>query len=471
MSLRTRFALIFAVISTVAAALVGVLGYQVASRRVSQEMDRSLSTVTVALAGFAGTSSGVTAEPVAAGVALCRPQPACGQDVHVVAQRVARDAAVVPLVGYPRALPVSAAIHQLAVSGTAGETTTSEVVVDGETYRQRTTVLAGGQGVLQVAVPAGYVRYVLNGMALQFTLISGAVLLAAAGTGWLLARRITRRLVRLAGIAERVSADGRADQAVPVDGRDEVGRLAVSFNTMLGRLATAREEQERLVQDAAHELRTPLTSLRTNATVLRRMDELSPPSRQRLIDDIDGETRELSRLTDELIELALATHRDEPEEPVELTALVRRAADRAHRRTGREVVSESDDSRVLGRRRSLARAVGNLLENAAKFDADGPEPIEVRVRRGEVAVLDRGPGIAAGDVPRVFDRFYRADTARGLRGSGLGLAIVRDVAAAHDGTAFARARPGGGAEVGFTVGPARLLPAAPTGVDVSPTAS
>jgi signal transduction histidine kinase len=108
------------------------------------------------------------------------------------------------------------------------------------------------------------------------------VLLAAAGAGWLLALRITRRLVRLTGIAEEVSVHGRVDREVPVDGRDEVGRLS-AFNTMLARLAAAREAQERLVQDAAHELRTPLTSLRTNASVLRRIGELSPDARDRLV--------------------------------------------------------------------------------------------------------------------------------------------------------------------------------------------
>jgi two-component system sensor histidine kinase MprB len=90
--------------------------------------------------------------------------------------------------------------------------------------------------------------------------------------------------------------------------------------------------------------------------------------------------------------------------------------------------------------------------------AHGDEPIEVRIRRGAITVLDRGPGITADDISRVFDRFYRADSARGLPGSGLGLAIVHDVAEAHGGAVSAGTRPGGGATVGFTVSPSRLLP-------------
>ncbi len=120
--------------------------------------------------------------------------------------------------------------------------------------------------------------------------------------------------------------------------------------------------------------------------------------------------------------------------------------------------ANADGPVVRGRPQALERAVGNLLENAAKFDADGDDPIEVRVRRGEITVRDRGPGIAAADISRVFDRFYRADSARGLAGSGLGLAIVHDVATAHGGDVSAGTRPGGGATVGFSVSRSRLLP-------------
>ncbi len=119
---------------------------------------------------------------------------------------------------------------------------------------------------------------------------------------------------------------------------------------------------------------------------------------------------------------------------------------------------DADDLAVLGNPEGLARAIGNLLDNAAKFDPGGAEPIEIHVRRGVVTVADRGPGVSPADVPRLFDRFYRADTARSLPGAGLGLAIVHDVATTHGGDVFARPRTGGGAEIGFTVNPSRLLP-------------
>ena len=111
---------------------------------------------------------------------------------------------------------------------------------------------------------------------------------------------------------------------------------------------------------------------------------------------------------------------------------------------------DADASVVLGRPPALERAISNLLDNAAKFDPSG-DPISVDVRAGIVAVSDRGPGIAADDVERVFDRFYRSEDARSRPGSGLGLAVVRDVAESHGGTVFAANREGGGARVGFSI--------------------
>jgi two-component system, OmpR family, sensor histidine kinase MprB len=465
MSLRSRFALAFALVGAVVAGLVGVLSYHAASVRITQEIDNSLTSVTTAVANG---QDEVLASPVDAGPGRDRgPGPGQGRrggpeehGAQLVGQAVAPDGTATHIGGLPVVLPVPDVARALAATGTPGRTVITEVVVGRDTYRERITALGGGRGALQVAVDVDDTQRVLGGMANQIAGVSFAVLLAAAAAGWLLAHRITRRLVRLAAIAEEVSLDGRADHEVPVEGRDEVSRLSASFNTMLTRLATTREAQDRLVQDAAHELRTPLTSLRTNASVLRRIGELSPDARDRLIADLQGETRELSHLVDELVELALSggDGADEPEEPVELATVAHRAAERVQRRTGRAVRVDADGSVARGRRQGLERAVGNLLENAAKFDGNGDEPLEVLVDEGRVTVLDRGPGIDAADAERVFDRFYRADTARSLPGSGLGLAIVRDVAEVHGGTVFARPRSGGGAAVGFTVDSSRLLP-------------
>ncbi len=449
MNLRSKLAIAFAGVGAAAAILVGVFSYQAASQRISAELDRSLLTT--------------SAEVAAGATQVLAPSPATrgpDDDDHdeaqpMVAQAIAPDGTVRPVGGRHVQLDVDNEDRALAATGTFGDRNYQDRTVPPDDYRVITVALGGGRGALQLGIDVDESRHVLSELATRITGVSALVLAAAALAGWLLARQITRRLVRLTQATEQVS-DGRlADVAVPTGGRDEVGRLATSFDRMLGRLADARADQERLVQDAAHELRTPLTSLRTNASVLRRFTELAPGDRARLLDDVDGEARELTHLIDELVELATRRYETEEPAPIELREVVERAADRVRRRTGRAISVETDATALTGQAKALERAVSNLLENAVKFAPEGA--IDVVVRDGRVQVLDRGPGVGD-DAARVFDRFHRADGARGLPGSGLGLAIVREIALAHHGSVFAEPRPGGGAVVGFTVGADLLLP-------------
>jgi two-component system sensor histidine kinase MprB len=446
-NLRGRLVIAFAAVGGGAAILVGVLSYQTASQRIDSELDRSLLT------SASEVSAGAT--QVLAPSELTRgPQDNDHDEAQpMAAQAIAPDGTVRHLGGRPIAFPVRP--DDRALASAAGGQAYSDVTIGPDDYRVVTVALGGGRGALQLGIDVDETRHVLNDLAARITVVSAAVLAAAALLGWLIARQITRRLVRLTRVTEEVSAGGRFDIGVPPGGRDEVGRLATSFDAMLARLADARADQERLVQDAAHELRTPLTSLRTNASVLRRFDELAPDARRRLLADVDGETRELTHLVAELVDLATHQYDHEEAGPVALADVAERAAERVRRRSGRPVLVDADATTVSGRPKGLERAVSNLLENAVKFDA-GTGPVEVRVHAGRVMVLDRGPGIPEEDRARVFDRFHRAADARSLPGSGLGLAIVRDIALSHGGTVFAGPRDGGGAEVGFTVGD--LLP-------------
>ncbi|GAA0594961.1 HAMP domain-containing sensor histidine kinase [Kutzneria viridogrisea] len=449
MNLAARLALAFAAVGAVVAILVGVFSYQTASDRIHEELDRTLLTTAAAI------STGATAV-LAPNPAITGPGNDHDQAQPMVAQRIVPDGSVQRVGGRLAALPITLDERALAVRGKPGEHLYYDVTAGPDDYRVVTVALSSGQGALQLGIDVDGTRHVLSSLATRITLVSALVLVAAAAAGWLIARRVTRPLVRLTRLAEQVSSSGRLDVEVPVDGRDEVGRLATSFDAMLSRLATSRDDQERLVQDAAHELRTPLTSLRTNARVLRRFGELNPGAQERLLEDVDGETRELTHLVDELVELATRRYEEEPPEPVDLAEVVTRAAERVRRRSGREIRVDAEPVRMLGRARALDRAVTNLLENAVKFDRTGT--VEVVLRGGHVEVRDRGPGIAEADRAHVFDRFYRADTARALPGSGLGLAIVRQVALAHGGEVTVTARPGGGAVVGFAVADDRLSP-------------
>ncbi|MGW4059911.1 ATP-binding protein [Amycolatopsis sp. NPDC004747] len=450
MNLRSKLAIAFAGVGAAAAILVGVFSYQAASQRINAELDRSLLTTSAEIA--AGATQVLAPSPVTRG-----PDDDDHDEAQpMAAQAIAPDGTTRPLGGRPVRLEAGDDDRALAATGAPGDHRYTNFTAGRDDYRVITVALGPGRGAIQLGIDVDESRHVLKGLAARITGVSALVLAVAALAGWLLARQITRRLVRLTDVTEQVS-DGRLDDVtVPTGGRDEVGRLATSFDRMLGRLADARADQERLVQDAAHELRTPLTSLRTNASVLRRFAELTPDSRARLLDDVDGETRELTHLVDELVDLATRRYEAEEPAPVELGEIAGRAAGRVRRRSGRAVTVETDASALTGQAKALERAVTNLLENAVKFAPEGP--IEVVVRNGRVTVLDRGPGLGDDDAARVFDRFHRADGARGLPGSGLGLAIVREIALAHGGSVFAGPRPGGGAAIGFTVAADRLLP-------------
>jgi two-component system sensor histidine kinase MprB len=184
------------------------------------------------------------------------------------------------------------------------------------------------------------------------------------------------------------------------------------------------------------------------------LQSLAPEARQQLVDDLDSETKELTALVNELVELATDRRDDEPAQECDLAALCEQAAARVRRRTGREITVTGDVSLVSCRPSAIDRAVINLIDNAAKFSAAGSgaaSVIQVDVERGRVAVSDRGPGIPVDDLAHIFDRFYRSVASRSLPGSGLGLAIVRDIVESHGGTVFAVAREGGGSTVGFTL--------------------
>ena len=164
----------------------------------------------------------------------------------------------------------------------------------------------------------------------------------------------------------------------------------------------------------------------------------------------------MTSLISELIELARAEQLSIEPEEVQLDDLVAEAVERARRNRPEVVYStDLDPSVVLGVPVTIERAVANLLDNAAKWSPPGAE-VEVVVRDSRVTVRDHGPGIPDEDLPYVFDRFYRARSARGMPGSGLGLAIVRQAAEAHGGEVAAEQAVGGGTRMVLDLGSPRV---------------
>jgi two-component system sensor histidine kinase MprB len=435
-SLRWKVALALALVASVATVVVATASYRATRDRLLGEVDRSLADIEVALRD---RRLGLDAP-------LPERGPLSGFDAQVVGV-----GGVIRQSTFPSALPVTDA--DLTVIGRSRASVVRTVAtVDGD-YRVRTFGVP--RGAVQIGRPLGEVERVLDALRTRSVLLVVLVAAAAGLAGLWIAGRVTASLRRLTAAAEHVEATGQLD--VPgVTTRsgadDEVGRLTAAFDRMLAALARSQDEQRRLVQDAGHELRTPLTSLRTNLDVLQRHPEMPGADRDALVADLRAETQQLTDLVNEIVAVASGAQSDEPVQPFDLAELVRDAATRAERRTGRTFAVTADPSPVTAQRSSVQRAVSCLLDNAHKFDDSGG-PIEVFVSGASVTVSDRGPGIPARELDRVFDRFHRAESARALPGSGLGLSIVREVARRNGGDAFAANRDDGGASVGFRLGP------------------
>ncbi len=323
----------------------------------------------------------------------------------------------------------------------------SDVTASGHDLRVLTVPVQDGSGAtfaLQVAESLSGLNHTLGRIKLYLVLIAAAGIAAAAALGLLVSRAALAPVRRLTETTEKVTDTGDLSERIDVQGRDELSRLAGSFNTMLGALEESTRAQRQLVADASHELRTPLTSVRTNLEVLASERELPPGERERLLEDVVEQLGEMTTLIAELIELARGEQPAADAEDVRLDLVARDAVARTRRhRPGITFSADLQESLVRGVPSTIERAVGNLLDNAAKWSPPGGE-VEIGVRDGTVTVRDHGPGIDEKDLPYVFDRFYRARDARGMPGSGLGLAIVRQVAEAHGGEVVAEQAEGGG---------------------------
>jgi two-component system sensor histidine kinase MprB len=308
------------------------------------------------------------------------------------------------------------------------------VTYRGEPYRVYTAVMEPGAGLLiRVARPLSDERATLTRLWLLLVGLTVAASLGAAGAARLAAGRVLQPVRRLTEAVERVAATRDLTAPVPGGGADEIGRLARSFATMMAALDESVQAQRRLVADASHELRTPLTSLTTNLELLDERGGTADPQAPALVHAARGQTRELTVLVNDLVDLARYGEGEIHTEDSRLDLLAERVVDRAAARTPAVRFETSlAQSPVHADPDAVERAIGNLVDNAIKWSPPGGR-VQVVVAAGEVTVSDEGPGIPAADLPYVFDRFYRSPTARALPGSGLGLAIVRQIAETHGG--------------------------------------
>jgi two-component system, OmpR family, sensor histidine kinase MprB len=341
------------------------------------------------------------------------------------------------------ALPLDRRARNIARTGSGEELI--DTTVDGLHLRVLTRGL-GAAGAVQVARPLDEVDRQLDRILLVLLFVGAAGVALGAGLGAVVARAALGPIARFTRRTEELAADPDLSERMEVSGRDELGRLARSFNSTLDALERSVESQRHLVADASHELRTPIASLRANIQTLQEADQLPVHELESLRVDIVDELDELTALVADIVELARGGKARELADDVRLDQIAAEVAERARARNGERVSFQvsAEPTVVRGEPQRIQRAVANLVDNAVKWSPPGGT-VELELRDGELTVRDHGPGFAESDLPHVFERFYRSEVARGLPGSGLGLAIVRQAAEAHGGSATASNAPGGGA--------------------------
>ncbi len=337
---------------------------------------------------------------------------------------------------------------------------------DGERFRAIATPVKrfGRPRVLVVADSLKEVDESVNRVLVLLLLAGPAALAVTALGGWWLARKALLPVERMTSKAKEIGID-RLDERIAVPrSEDEIGRLAVTLNAMLDRLERGVAEKHRLVADASHELRSPLAAMRSELDVSLHGDDLSSEARA-VLESTREEVDRMTRIVENLLTLArvdegkleLLTRSVDLREAIEAAA---RPLTWLADSKGVRLQVEADSYHALADPHRLQQALRNLIENAIKYCRPGGEvSISSWARDSEVGitVTDDGPGIPAEAREHVFDRFYRADLARGREGggSGLGLAICKEIANAHGGRVWVESEEGKGSAFSLALRPAR----------------
>ena len=391
----------------------------------------------------------------------------------------------------------------------SGEPFTVGSVRGGDRWRVLVTPVVDPDGALIVATNLEETDKTVANLLHIDLLVGGCVLVGLALAGYLIVRAAMRPLSDIERTAAAITGGGDLSQRIPDDGTDtEVGRLRRALNVMLERIegafhareaseATARRSEDKMrqfVADASHELRTPLTSIRGFAELHRQGAVTDPAEVTRLLQRIESEATRMGLLVEDLLLLArLDRQRPLQRRPVDLVVMAADAVEAARLRAPMRPLrlevppvregGDGDDGGVVvpGDEGRLRQVLTNLVDNALQHTPP-TTPVTVRVATrpaagpgvpamGVIEVADEGPGLAPEQADRVFERFYRTDTARSRAqgGTGLGLSIVAAIAAAHGGRVEVASTPGEGAT--FRVLLPMDAPAPPPGTPTPPAAT
>lgn len=460
MSIRWRLAVLYATVTALVLLPVSFVAYGLHTRGQYDALDDSLATTADHFAGelvAGGSNSNPLSLPHAEPGVFARLYDSSG------AQLGASLSPEPPLTGRQAAggsspYPALTRLLPGARSRTApGSFVTARDLSSGERVR-----------LYSLAVSGPATGYILTWKSLESEDAAAAFLgkvmlgfvvggVAAAGLGsFTVASNVLRPVTSMTQTARAIAASRGFSRRLDNPGRgDELGRLARTFNEMLASLEEAYRSQQRFVADAAHELRAPLTSILGNIELVTRNPGMPEQEKAEAIGYLASEARRLARIIDELLTLARADAGQALElRPVELDRIVLEAVGEmgALARDHYLEVKEIGPSEVAGDPDRLKQLVLNLLHNSIKYTPPQGRILVTLKNEGGTAVLtveDSGVGIPEEDLPHVFERFYRADKARGRDpgGSGLGLSIAAWIVDQHDGEISVDSAPGKGTTV------------------------
>jgi two-component system sensor histidine kinase MprB len=444
MTIRRRLAFAAAAAVAIAVLIASVAAYLAVRSQLRAEVDSALRERAYGIALIANAGQASPPAPPK-NLRLPKPPQARFGGATGLVQFIGPRGGLRPSpAGQSTKVPLTTEAKEVA-RGERGGSMLQDQTVAGDHLRVLTVPLDGG-GAVQVARPLDEVDSVLRELLVILAVVAAGGIGLAALLGALVSRASLAPVTRFTADTESIAGGADLSRRLPEGGNDELGRLARSYNATLDALQRSADAQRQMVSDASHELRTPLASLRTNLEILLRgKEKLSEKDQVELEQDLVEQIDDVTCLVDDVVELA---RRGEPEQlldDVDLAAIVEAEIERTRRHSpDLDFVADLETCSVKGVPDRIARAVHNLLDNAAKWSSHGGA-VDVRLADGTLSVRDHGPGFSEEDLPFVFDRFYRATDARSRPGSGLGLAIVRQTAEAHGAEVEAANAPDGGA--------------------------
>jgi signal transduction histidine kinase len=344
---------------------------------------------------------------------------------------------------------------------------TEETRSGGWRIHARAQTFTSGAMTLLVGSPLADVQRerheALEAMLVGFPIV---LLIAGAGGFWLASLGL-RPITDMSRQAARISLTGMENLG-PAGRTDELGQFARAFNGLVARLRSALQTQRQFMADASHELRTPVAVVRTAVDVALSRDHRSEGEYREALATVGDQSRRLGRLVDGMLVLARADAGGYPLRPVDLyldevVEECRRAVDVLAAERGVTIcVGETAETPFRGDEDLLRQLIVNVLQNAVQHTPPGGA-VSVAISRAAgvhdgagpaviIRVTDTGPGIAAADHTRIFDRFVQLDSARHGRGAGLGLPIARWIAEAHDGTLVLESSGPGGSTFCIALG-------------------